>query len=104
MQCRRVLSSFTSRGNVKEVTMTSQIFINRIGFVAGAAAIAIALFLTGIWVGSARGDEAEPESRAVPAWFEPIWDYYDRNPAVTPAFDFAALYAGETPEARTGRR
>ena len=84
--------------------MTSQVLIHRIGFVAGAAAMAIALFLTGFSVGSARGEQAEPASRAVPAWFEPIWDYYDRNPAVTPAFDFAALYAAETPAARTGRR
>ena len=87
--------------------MTSQVFIHRIGFAAGGVAIAVALFLTGFWAGSARGGledtRAEPQSVAVPAWFGPIWDYYDRNPAVTPAFDFAALYAGEIPGARTTR-
>ena len=82
--------------------MTSQVFIHRIGFAAGGVAIAIALFLTGFWAGSARGGledtRSERASGAVPAWFGPIWDYYDRNPAVTPTFDFAALYAGEIPE------
>ena len=88
--------------------MTSEVLIHRIGFAAAGVAIAIALFLTGFWVGSARGGledaRAEPASSAVPDWFGPIWDYYDRNPAVTPAFDFALLYAGEAPGAGTTRR
>jgi len=90
-----------STGNVKEVTMRSHVFIHRIGFAAGGVAIAIVLFLTGFWAGSARGGledtQAERASGVVPAWFGPIWDYYDRNPAVAPTFDFAGLYAGETP-------
>jgi hypothetical protein len=104
MPCRHVLSTFMSRGNVKESTMTSQVLIHRIGIAAGGGAIAIALFLTGFWAGSARGGLEETQAErvpdaVVPAWFGPIWDYYDRNPAVTPTFDFAALYAGETPGA-----
>lgn len=75
--------------------MASQAFTNRMGLAAGGVTIAIALFLIGFWAGSARGEGSRPDpaSRAVPAWFGPIWDYYDRNPAVTPGFDFAALYA-----------
>jgi hypothetical protein len=86
--------------------MTSLVVIHRIGFVAGGVAIAIAMFLIGFWTGEARGEGSRPDpaSHAVPAWFGPVWDYYDRNPAVTPRFDFAALYAGEMPAAAPARR
>jgi hypothetical protein len=66
--------------------------------VRGSAAVLIGLtlFVAGVWVGSAGGGSASPEptagSRAVPDWFAPIWDVYDRDPSVTPAFDFARLY------------
>lgn len=54
-----------------------------------------ALFLTGVWVGSARGGSTEDpgaKPRTLPDWFLPIADAYDRNPKITPAFDFAQLY------------
>jgi hypothetical protein len=35
------------------------------------------------------------EQQPFPDWFLPIWDAYDRNPAVTPDFDFAGLYSTE---------
>lgn len=35
---------------------------------------------------------------ANPDWFGPIWDAYDRNPAITPEFDFASLYSGRPDE------
>lgn len=54
-------------------------------FVAGAALAA--------WPGPSRGDAAAP-TLAAPSWFGPIWDHYDRNPAITPTFDFASLYSG----------
>lgn len=78
--------------------MTSRTFTHRIGLAAGGVTTAIALSLIGFWAGSARGEGSRPDpaERATPAWFGPIWDYYDRNPAVTPEFDFAALYASDT--------
>lgn len=64
--------------------------------VAVAAGLSgVALFLTGLWVGSARGGSAEDpgaKPRTLPDWFLPIADAYDRNPEITPAFDFAQLY------------
>ncbi len=60
-----------------------------------AVLIGVALFLTGFWVGSARGGserDAVTHARSVPDWFLPIWDAYDRNPKVTPETDFAMLY------------
>ena len=63
------------------------------GFVAAAA-----LFAGGYWAGMASAAEAAdvtPAQVAFPDWFLPIWDAYDRNPAVTPEFDFAALYSGD---------
>ena len=32
-----------------------------------------------------------------PAWFQPIAAYYHDDPAITPGFDFASLYAGYPP-------
>lgn len=60
-----------------------------------AALIGAALFLTGFWVGSARGGaerDAGAHAKPVPDWFLPIWDLYDRNPRVTPETDFALLH------------
>ena len=49
----------------------------------------------GVWVGSR--DTAKPlaveQAWSLPDWFLPVWDAYDRNPAVTPRFDFARLYS-----------
>lgn len=62
------------------------------------AVFAAVVFLAGFWAGSARGgseNRAETQPAPMPDWFLPIWDYYDRNPAVTPAFDIAALYSGK---------
>ena len=43
--------------------------------------------------GTSANDSSEPQG--FPDWFLPIWDAYDRNPAVTPDFDFAGLYSIE---------
>ncbi len=61
-----------------------------------AFCVAAALFAGGFWAGigtAADSSEATPVHRTFPDWFLPIWDAYDRNPAVTPEFDFAALYS-----------
>jgi hypothetical protein len=70
-----------------------------------ALVLAAAVFAGGVAVGSAGGAQASdvepgasPESVALPSWFLPTWDYYGRNPEITPWFDFASLYAG-TPDA-----
>ncbi|MBA3375295.1 MAG: hypothetical protein H0U00_05705 [Actinobacteria bacterium] len=86
--------------------MTTESFGYRIGLAAGGVTIAMALFLTGFWAGSARGKGSRPDRapHAAPAWFGPIWDYYDRNPAVTPEFDFAALYASDARSHSSGRQ
>jgi hypothetical protein len=62
------------------------------GFVAASA-----LFVAGYWaaMATAAPAEAAPTQATVPDWFLPIWDAHDRNPTVTPAFDFAALYSGD---------
>jgi hypothetical protein len=63
--------------------------------------VAAAFFAGGLSVGLASADSggaASAKGRAYPDWFLPIWDAYDRNPAVTPAFDFAALYSGQVSE------
>jgi hypothetical protein len=60
--------------------------------------VAVALFTGGFSVGLASADSgsaAPAKAHAYPDWFLPIWDAYDRNPAITPAFDFAALYSGK---------
>lgn len=63
-----------------------------VGLVAAGA-----LFAGGYWAGISNG--AAPPPAAAPApfpdWFLPIWDAYDRNPAVTPDFDFGSLYSGD---------
>jgi hypothetical protein len=59
---------------------------------------AVAVFAGGFWAGLATADTggpAAPTTQPFPDWFLPIWDAYDRNPAVTPAFDFASLYSGQ---------
>jgi len=60
-----------------------------------ALAIGAALFLAGVAVGSAGGPASAEGARVepYPDWFLPIWDAYDRNPAITPDFDFASLHA-----------
>jgi len=78
--------------------MTSHL---RITLAVSAAAAGAALFLSGYWVGSAGGSAATRgfnDSRPLPDWFLPIADAYDRNPKVTPDFDFAQLYARVRPE------
>jgi hypothetical protein len=65
-----------------------------------ALVAAAAMFAGGYRAGLANATVAENTrtSVAFPDWFLPIWDAYDRNPAVTPAFDFAALYSGQVGE------
>ena len=38
-----------------------------------------------------------PATSTSPAWFHGIAAYYHNNPAITPQFDFASLYAGYPP-------
>jgi hypothetical protein len=68
-------------------------------YVASAALIAAAaLFSGGFFAGLATagpGRGAPAVAQPLPDWFLPIWDAYDRNPAVTPNFDFAGLYSAE---------
>ena len=45
--------------------------------------------------GGGTGANDGSEQQPFPDWFLPIWDAYDRNPAVTPDFDFAGLYSTE---------
>jgi hypothetical protein len=58
---------------------------------------ATAVFAAGYWAGtaSAHAPSAPGPAVTLPDWFLPIWDAYDRNPAVTPQFDFASLYSGD---------
>ena len=72
------------------------------GLVAAAA-----LFAAGYWAGLGNAAPAEAVGTSVmfPDWFLPIWDAFDRNPAITPDFDFAALYSGDLQAVpRDGRR
>jgi hypothetical protein len=74
--------------------------------VAGVVTAA-ALFAGGYWVGISNAAEPPPASAAVspfPDWFLPIWDAYDRNPAITPDFDFASLYSTSIGPAESERR
>jgi hypothetical protein len=59
-----------------------------------ALAAAATVFAGGYSAGRAAADTGHPAS-PYPDWFLPIWDAYDRNPAVTPAFDFASLYSAD---------
>jgi hypothetical protein len=59
--------------------------------------VAATLFAGGFLAGLAAADEgrnAPAVAQPYPDWFLPIWDAYDRNPAITPEFDFARLYSG----------
>jgi hypothetical protein len=70
-----------------------------------AALCGVALFLAGFWAGGAQADTAHGASldaRPVPDWFLPIADAYDRNPAITPRFDFASLYSTEVANPTAG--
>jgi hypothetical protein len=64
-----------------------------------AGIVAAAGFFVGGYCAAmaAAAAPAEPPTAQVsfPDWFLPIWDAYDRNPSITPAFDFAALYSGD---------
>ena len=59
-------------------------------------ALVLALAATaGAGFAAARGgssEDARIHPAMVPGWFLPIADAYDRNPAITPATDFAAFY------------
>jgi hypothetical protein len=62
-----------------------------------ALAAATVLFAGGFSAGHAAAGDGGSEAAtpaAYPDWFLPIWDAYDRNPAITPDFDFAQLYSG----------
>jgi hypothetical protein len=64
---------------------------------ASLAATATA-FAGGYSAGLAAADTGSSGPAATapyPDWFLAIWDAYDRNPAITPAFDFASLYAAQ---------
>jgi hypothetical protein len=70
-----------------------------------AALCGVALFLAGFWAGGVQADTAHGASldaRPVPDWFLPIADAYDRNPAITPRFDFASLYSTEVANPTAG--
>jgi hypothetical protein len=71
---------------------------------AGVVA-SITVLGAGLVMASAGGGQP-PDSHArfvsLPDWFLPIWDAYDRNPAVTPEFEFSALYSPGA-SARSGR-
>ena len=80
--------------------------------VAGFVALVLAatVFAGGVAVGSAGGAQAgnvgpsaSPESIALPSWFLPTWDYYGRNPEITPWFDIASLYSGSPGSVAVGR-
>lgn len=63
------------------------------GLVA-AGALFVGGYLAGMATAATAADVASAQV-TFPDWFLPIWDAYDRNPAVTPDFDFAALYSGD---------
>ena len=80
--------------------------LTHLWIVLTALVSAAALFAGGYWTGLASG-ATEPASAAAspfPDWFLPIWDAYDRNPAVTPEFDFASLYSGDLRAVAGGNR
>ena len=62
-----------------------------------APIVAATLFAGGFFAGLAAagaGRNTPAVAQPYPDWFLPIWDAYDRNPAITPDFDFARLYSG----------
>jgi hypothetical protein len=84
--------------------MTPQLRIRSLVIGLGATLAVAASLAAATWPSSSRGDTADAAVPVLPDWFLPIWDYYDRNPAVTPQFDFARLYSGEPSELARGRR
>lgn len=72
---------------------------HHVGAAVALAVAAVALIVVGIAIAASGSGREDARPAAVPDWFWPVWDYYDRNPRVTPAFDFAGLYAGKL---RTG--
>jgi hypothetical protein len=76
---------------------------HHVGVAAALAVAAVALVVVSIAMATSGSGRERSRPTAVPDWFWPVWDYYDRNPRVTPAFDFAGLYAskqGTGPHAR----
>ena len=79
----------------------------RLALITAAAVVVVASVVIGgvalaAWPGQSR-EAAATQATTAPAWFGPIWDYYDRDPAVTPSFDFASLYSGPPGRMHTGR-
>jgi hypothetical protein len=60
-----------------------------------AAFVFVALLRVTSAGGASSGVASTPTT---PDWFLPIWDAYDRNPAITPDFDFASPYSGRPDE------
>jgi hypothetical protein len=72
-----------------------------------ALVTAAAIFAGGYWAGMASAapeQDGASAARTFPDWFLPIWDAYDRNPAITPEFDFASLYSGDLNPVPAGQR
>jgi hypothetical protein len=67
-------------------------------WIALAALVSAAAVFAGGYRAGMANAAMPPEaasSQTFPDWFLPIWDAYDRNPAVTPNFDFSSLYSGD---------
>ena len=64
-----------------------------------------AIVLAGLLHATSAGGTAPAATSTppTPSWFGPIWDAYDRNPAITPDFDLASLYSGRPDELRATR-
>jgi hypothetical protein len=60
---------------------------------AAAPAVAAALVVLAFSSGPTGDDRTTARAAVIPDWFWPIWDAYDRNPAISPEFDFASLYS-----------
>ena len=70
----------------------------RIAYVKHASIALAALALAGTVhaenvLDRGKAPERDAPTTTLPDWFLPVWDAYDRNPAITPDFDFAMLYS-----------
>jgi len=80
----------------------------RIAYVEHASIALAALALAGAvdpgnWLDGGKAPTTDVTATKLPDWFLPIWDAYDRNPAVTPDFDFAMLFSTDVRPSRHRR-
>jgi hypothetical protein len=77
--------------------------VEHVSIALAALVLAAAFHPSGDWLGRGTTPTRRAAAPTLPDWFLPIWDAYDRNPAVTPRFDFASSFSTDVPSLQAHR-